>query len=113
MERPILPESPDSMAKDEKSDAMRLFYDESLVCAFKVLLQKHIEPVFRALAFQESSAAGALICCRHLSEIGEAHAMASLVALEDQWNDSPLVKRDGSPPYPITLQRSNTTYEWP
>ncbi|GAB7353080.1 hypothetical protein MBLNU459_g3626t1 [Dothideomycetes sp. NU459] len=84
MERPILPANLDTMSKDEQSAATRLFYDETLAYAFKIILQKHIEPVFNALTFQESSAASALIFCRRLFEIGEAHAMASIVALRDE-----------------------------
>lgn len=103
MEKPTIPAALSNMSNDEQSIVMRHFYNESLAYAFKVLLQKHIEPAFQALAFQESSAADVLVLARRLFEIGEAHEMSSILALRDEWLEVPLVKRRNNLPFPLTI----------
>jgi len=106
MEKPTLPRSFDGMSKNGKSAALARFFDKALAFFFKTLLQKHVEPVFQALAFQESSAAEVLLFSRRIFEIGEAHARSSIIALSNQWADLPRVKRHGSPPFPLSLSNA-------
>lgn len=80
--KPVFPELPEDTTAEEEAEAEKLFEAQTLACGYKLLLRKHIEPVFEALMYRESDDSSVMTTSRRLLDAGEAHCMAAIAALE-------------------------------
>jgi len=107
LERPELPVDYDLLPETEKSTAMKLYMDMSMMVVWRRLVKKKNMTQYSATNFQKSTAWNILHMSGRVFQFEEAHLRALILALRDEWQDIPSIKASkDTPPFPIAFIES-------
>ena len=107
LERPRLPENLAQLDPAAQRQAKALYLNRSLSALYKTLLHRQNPPLYRALAFRETSSFDLLLLARNLLVDGEATYLAQVVELEKIWAELPGVCTRGAAPFPFQFSNED------
>lgn len=96
LEPPVLPDEVDNLNGEEKTTALREFYAQSIMVAWRMVVRAKNPAQYNAIQFRNSKAGHLLHFAQNIAVLGEAHFRALLLDLRDEWAESPL-----APEFPL------------